>query len=84
MTKEELFEDLNYEDGDKIFIVRHRVTGTKMEQQLITNNFNVYELIGFFDFQKNYLMKSIEGKIEQTETKNNNNERNCYEGPDQM
>ncbi len=63
MTKNDLFEALNYEDGDMVLIIRVRDTGKEFNQQRINHGMHPYMLIGIADILKEEVMKLISGEI---------------------
>ena len=63
MTKEELFNKLDFEEGDSVFIVRIREGREGYNQQRICHRFHPYFLIGLTDVIRDEIFKTIQGEI---------------------
>lgn len=55
-TKKDLFETMDFEEGDKIFVVIHKKNA---KLQRITHGFNWFELFGCLEMVKNDLVSTI-------------------------
>jgi hypothetical protein len=65
MTKKDVFNELDYEDGDQLFIVRIRKGGT---MQRITLGFSFFELFGCCEMIKSDLLVSMRHETEKRVT----------------
>ena len=63
MTKEELFEALDFNTGDMVFVVRVRDTGKGFTQQRINHGMHPYMLIGVADIIREEVMRQIAGDM---------------------
>jgi hypothetical protein len=63
MTKEELFEALNYNDGDMVYVVRVRDTGKGFTQQRINHGMHPYMLLGVADIIREEVLRQISGEL---------------------
>ena len=66
--KQELLDELDYKEGDKIYIVRLRLekedeSSSSCKQQTITKYFNPHELVGLLEFQKKQIIKKMEKNL---------------------
>ena len=66
MTKEELFNKLDFQEGDSIFIVRIREEREAYKQQRICHKFHPYFLIGLTDVIREETFKTIQSEIKPT------------------
>ena len=69
MTKQELFEVLDWQEGDKVIIMRVRDRGEKFYHQRINDGFSSIELLGMFERAKADVVDQMRGKkYDTTET----------------
>lgn len=62
MTKDELFETLDYQNGDMVFIMRVRDTDKGFSQQRIIHGMHPYMLIGIADVLRDEVLSQISGE----------------------
>lgn len=62
MNKQQIFNELDYKDGDQIFVVRVR---PKSSMQRITVGFNSLELFGVCEMIKTDLLYGLKENVEQ-------------------
>lgn len=61
MTKEQLFEKLNYEKGDKVHVIILRKDGVI---QRVNYGFNAYEILGMAKIIEHDVYKIFDGELE--------------------